>query len=449
MLREADGQEQGGEETLGHAFLSPVPRCRVKLRLGAGGRSMLRRMMSSPSISAPSIWIVMLALLGTHMAGMGAFLTVPVLAPAIGAETGLSPSLAGVHTALAYGGALISGPVAQGLLLRFGGVRVCQGALVVIALGIGFAALGHPAALVFSAFLAGLGHGPITPAGSHLLAPRVPPQRRSLIFGLKQCGVPAGAMLVAAVAPLVGAAFGWRAGVLVMAGFALLLAVLLQPIRAALDADRSPEAAGRLSPWQDAKQSLGLLRLGGALRALTITACCYGIAQFCFGSFFVVWQVEVRGVGLEAAGLQLALAQAGGVGGRILWALIADRVGPLKVLFALGIAIVIACLLLALAGPDWPGLVISLVAVAMGASAIGWNGILLGEAARIAPPGRVGAATAALGFAFAATMMVMPVLFSALVLATGGYALGFAMCAAAGGIGALSLARLRLARNAP
>jgi predicted MFS family arabinose efflux permease len=100
----------------------------------------------------------------------------------------------------------------------------------------------------------------------------VPPARRSLIFGLKQCGVPAGAMLVAAVAPLVGAAFGWRAGVLAMAAFALLLAVILQPIRAALDADRSPEAAGRLSPWQDAKQSLGLLRLGGPLRALTTPA---------------------------------------------------------------------------------------------------------------------------------------------------------------------------------
>lgn len=405
---------------------------------------MVRRMMNSPSV-----WVVMLALLGTHMAGMGAFLTVPVLAPAIGAETGLSPSLAGVHTALTYGGALLSGPFAQGLLRRHGGVRVCQGALVVIALGIGLAALGHPLALALSALLAGMGHGPITPAGSHLLAPRVPPQRRSLIFGLKQCGVPAGAMLVAALAPALGGLFGWRAGVLAMAGFALLLALALQPQRAALDADRAPAAAARPRPWEEARQSLGLLRGRGAIRALTIASCCYGTAQFCFSSFFVVWQVEVRGVALEAAGLQLALAQAGGVAGRVLWAVIADRLGPLRVLFALGLAIMLASALLALAGPGWPGAAISLLALAMGASAIGWNGVLLGEVARIAPPGRVGAATAALGFAFAATMVAMPVLFSAMVLASGGYALGFALCAAAGGMGALSLARLRLRREGP
>jgi len=391
----------------------------------------------------------MLALLGTHMAGMGAFLTVPVLAPAIAAETGLSPSLAGVHTALCYLGALISGPITQGLLVRHGGVRVCQVALLGIALGIALAALGTPWALALSAIVAGVAHGPITPAGSHLLSPRVPPQRRSLIFGLKQCGVPAGAMLVAIVAPLMGAAYGWRAGLLTVSVFAVLLAVALQPIRAALDADRAPATAGRLRPWQDAKASLSLLRIGGPLRALTIASCGYGVAQFCFSSFFVVWQVETRGASLEAAGLQLALAQAGGVGGRVAWALVADRMGPVRVLTALGFCIVATSVTFALAGPDWPGLIISVAAVAMGASAIGWNGVLLGEVARIAPAGRVGAATAALGFAFAGTMIIMPIIFSALVMATGGYALGFAMCAVTGGIGTYALLRLRPAAQRP
>ena len=52
----------------------------------------------------------MLALLGAHLAGMGVFLAVPVLAPAIAAEAGIPAALAGVHTALCYAGALISGP---------------------------------------------------------------------------------------------------------------------------------------------------------------------------------------------------------------------------------------------------------------------------------------------------------------------------------------------------
>lgn len=395
----------------------------------------------------------MLALLGTHMAGMGAFLTIPVLAPAIAAETGLSASLAGVHTALCYFGALLSGPLSQGLLVRHGGVRVCQAALLGIAVALAIAVLGGPglqsAALVLSAVLGGVAHGPVTPAGSHLLAPRVPARRRSMIFGLKQCGVPAGAMLVAAIAPVVGGIYGWRAGVLSMAGFALVLAVALQPLRAVLDADRAPASAGPMRPWRDARQSLALLREKGATRALTIASCGYGVAQFCFSSFFVVWQVETRGMALEAAGLQLALAQGGGVAGRVLWAVIADRVGPMRVLVGLGFAIMATCLVFALAGPDWPGLLISVAAVAMGASAIGWNGVLLGEVARVAPPGRVGGATAALGFAFAGTMIVMPIMFSVLVMATGGYAWGFAMCALAAAVGTLALLRLRPAPGTP
>jgi MFS-type transporter involved in bile tolerance (Atg22 family) len=78
--------------------------------------------------------------------------------------------------------------------------------------------------------------------------------------------------------------------------------------------------------------------------------------------------------------------------------------------------------------------------IAMGATAIGWNGVLLAEAARLAPPGQAGAATAMLGVVFALAMLVAPSLFSLLVQATGGYAAGFGLCAAAGLAGAALLA---------
>ena len=38
--------------------------------------------------SSPSIWLIMVALLGTHMAGMGAFLTVPAGAMLVAALAG-------------------------------------------------------------------------------------------------------------------------------------------------------------------------------------------------------------------------------------------------------------------------------------------------------------------------------------------------------------------------
>lgn len=389
----------------------------------------------------PSIWLVMLALLGTHLAGMGAFLTLPVLAPAIGAELGLPPSLAGVHTALAYGGALLSGPLAQGLLRRHGGIRVCQGALVVIGLGIALAALGEAWALVASAVLAGAGHGPLTPAGSHVLAARTPPQIRSLIFGLKQTGVPAGAMLVSVIAPVVGSLYGWRAGVLAIAAFALLLALALQPLRAVLDADRDP-AAPRAAPRQlvaEALGSLGLLRAHKRLRAATLYGCGLVVGQFGFFSFFVVWQVQALGIPLVEAGMNLAIGQGAGILGRILWAVAADRWGAPPVLLVIGAGAALAALLLGLAGPGLPwGGVVGLAA-AMGCFAVGWTGVLLAEVARLAPPGKVGAATSAMGFAMAATLIVSPSLLSALVGLTGGYGTGFAACGVLAGLASLAL----------
>ncbi|WP_237217825.1 MFS transporter, partial [Falsiroseomonas oryziterrae] len=179
----------------------------------------------------PSLSTLMVALLAAHLAGMGAFLTVPVLAPAIAAETGLPASLAGLHTALVYAGALLTGPLTGPLVRRHGGVRVLQVGLVLIGCGIALAALGHPWALVLSAFLAGMGHGPVTPGGSHLIAARTPARRRALVFSLKQAGVPAGAMLVAAAAPAIATYGGWRAGVLAMAAVAFLVALALEPIR--------------------------------------------------------------------------------------------------------------------------------------------------------------------------------------------------------------------------
>jgi MFS family permease len=384
----------------------------------------------------------MLALLAVHVAGMGAFLTVPVLAPAIGAETGLPASLAGLHTALAYAGALLTAPLTGPMVRRHGGIRVLQVGLVVVGCGIAVAALGATWALAASAFLAGMGHGPVTPASSHLLAARTPPRRRALVFSLKQAGVPAGAMLVAALAPAIAVLAGWRGGVLAMALTAFLVAAALQPLRAALDAERDPRAgaAGLRAVAREATGSVGMLRHDAALRRLTVMSCCYGVAQFCFLTFFVAYQVGALGTPLPEAGLRLALAQAAGVLGRIGWALIADRGGARGVLVACGVLAAAAGLVLAAAGPGWPALPVVLGGIVMGASAVGWNGVMLAEAARIAPPGQVGAATAALSFAFGVTMLVAPPTFTALVALTGGYAAGFLFCVAAALAGALAIA---------
>ncbi|MFC7607381.1 MFS transporter [Teichococcus aestuarii] len=176
--------------------------------------------------------------------------------------------------------------------------------------------------------------------------------------------------------------------------------------------------------------SLGLVRRDSRLRSLTCAAACFGVSQFCFAAFFVAWQVEVLGTPLTEAGLRMALAQGAGVAGRVFWGLLADRVGPVPVLVAIGAGAVLGCVALAFAGPARPGLAVTLAGMVLGATGIGWNGVLLGEVARIAPQGRVGGATAALGVVFGVVQVVMPVAFTALVAGTGSYLGGFLLCAA-------------------
>ncbi len=396
--------------------------------------------------SPPSLWIIMVALLAAHLAGMGAFLTVPVLAPAMAGETGVPASLAGFHTALVYLGALFSGPFTGPLIRRWGGVRMLQVCMLAVGVGIAIAALGHPVALVLSALVAGLGHGPLTPGGSHLIAAHTPARRRALVFSLKQAGVPLGAMVVAALAPAIALVAGWRISILCMAAIAFVVAIAIQPLRAGLDQGR--EAVGGVGSGfggllRESVASVGMLRQDRELARLTVMACGYGIAQFCFSTFFVAYQVASLGVPLAQAGLHLALAQASGVVGRIGWALLADRLGARNVLVACGLGAAAAGLVLAFAEPAWPLLAVTLAGMVMGATAVGWNGIMLAEAARLAPPGQVGAATSALSFAFAVTMLVAPPGFSLLIGLTGSYAAGFLMCVGAVLAGAVAIAGAR------
>lgn len=388
----------------------------------------------------PDLVFVVVALMLTHVAGMAAFLTVPVLAPVIGADLGISLKLAGVYTAVCYLGYVFTSPFTAGLVARLGGVRTCQLCLLGIAAGLALSVLAVPgvglAVLFISAFAAGLGHGPLTAAGSQLLHVVAPPRRRALLFSLKQTGTPFGVVLIGAICPSLAVLIGWHGTILAAAGLVVAFALLMQPLRRLHDAARDPAHAVTLT---GAFESLRLFREDRTLRALTLAAMAYGCSQFCFSAFFVVYQVEALGVSHIDAGINLSIAQAAGVAGRVLWGVVADQWRPWRVLVAIGIATGLAGICMALADPTWPGPLITASAIALGATAIGWNGVLLSEAARAAP-NRAAAATGMVATLFAMAMVVAPTLFSTLVALTGSYVSGFLACALLALAGAAVLA---------
>ena len=91
----------------------------------------------------------------------------------------------------------------------------------------------------------------------------------------------------------------------------------------------------------------------------------------------------------------------------------------------------------AFAGPQWPVPLIAVVAFALGATAIGWNGIQLAEIARIAPLGKAGAVTGATGFITFFGVVVGPSLFGAIAASAAGYRGAFLLLAALACAGAL------------
>lgn len=370
-----------------------------------------------------------------------AVLTLPVMAPAAAQALETSPAYIGLYVAIVYIGAMLSSLAAGNAVARFGAIRVSQGGLVLCASGLALSSLPALPAVAAGALLIGLGYGPITPASSHLLARTTPAQRMSLVFSVKQTGVPLGGVLAGALVPGLLLWAGWQAALLATALANLLCALSAQPLRAALDADRDPArplVLGHLA------QPVRLVLSHPALRMLAGCSFIFSMAQLSLTSYLVTYLNATLSYGLVAAGLTLSIAQVGGVTGRVLWGYVADRwLGARRMLAALSLLMSLAALATALLTPALPSLLVIAVLVVFGASAIGWNGVYLAEVARQAPAGQASLAT---GGTLAVTffgVVLGPPAFGALAALSGSYRAGFMALAVATGLCAFALLRAR------
>jgi nitrate/nitrite transporter NarK len=75
--------------------------------------------------------------------------------------------------------------------------------------------------------------------------------------------------------------------------------------------------------------------------------------------------------------------------------------------------------------PAWPFAAVAAVTLGLAGTAVSWHGVLLSEIARRAPAGQVGAMTGGVIAFGGATGIVYPLAMTALVSATGSYALCF------------------------
>lgn len=355
---------------------------------------------------------------------------VSVLAPEIGRDLGVTPKLVGVFVGIVYAGSMVASLVSGMFVERHGAIRVSQVGVLLCAAGILTIAVGTAFAgtallcLVLAAIVIGLGYGPITPASSHILARTAHPDRMALTFSIKQTGVPAGAALAGALLPILALQMGWHAAFVAVAIAGIPVVLLSELVRKPLDAGHAaahPASVARLlTPLKE------LFRVK-ALRELTISAFLYAALQVCLVSFIVVYLTESLSYSLVAAGLVLTVANIAGVVGRIAWGGFADfHLAPRELLGWLGIAAGTCAYATAAFSAAWPTAAILVTSAMFGATAIGWNGVMLSEIARLAPANRVGAITGAFGFITFGGVMAGPPVFALIAAVTGSYQFGFA-----------------------
>jgi hypothetical protein len=173
-----------------------------------------------------------------------ASISVPILGPPLMEGAGLTSESIGAVSALSAVG--ICWFLASGgpMLSYFGPIRTLQIGMACMMLGLLALALPLGVIGLVGAIAIGFGNGPNTLAGSLILMRAAPPRHRTLIFSIKQAGVPLGG----ALAGLVSAPFAVEHGVLptlAMLGAVLMACCLaVQPLRATLAEERQEDGRG-------------------------------------------------------------------------------------------------------------------------------------------------------------------------------------------------------------
>lgn len=336
----------------------------------------------------------------------------PVLAPLLTAAAGRPPEAYGW-----LGGAMGLGSVwfyvANGTITpALGPLRTLRAGLLVAIVGLALVLTAWWPAMIAGGVLIGFGYATTTPAGSQILADFTPRSMWGTLFSLRQAGVPAGGIAAGAIGTFLVAHIGWRGAIEVVMGLLLVVALglLLAPPRYNESRPLVPFAPGGLIDPASIARPFLVVRGVPGLPSLVGVGFCLGFVHATVTSFFVLYLNIGLGMALPSAASLFAILQALAIAGRILFGLLADRIGsPLPVLKILAPLSAASALMLSFFSADWDGSSQILAAIVIGLAVGTWNGLYLAEIARLAPAHAVSEATASAGFfGFFAYMLAPP-----------------------------------------
>lgn len=378
------------------------------------------------SVQLPRMLIAVAAMFLQQTCGSIARALPAVLAPLIIAELHADAAWVGVYFSLTAFAGLIGQLGSGGFIIRHGAIRMSQIALLFTGAGLAVAVLGGAVGFVLSALIGNGVASVATPASSQLLGRWSVRRYAPFAFSIAQCAIPAGILLTGYLAPLTAQSFGWRDTMLASAALCWAVAMMLQPLRGRLDTDPSPSHPIRLSDLHSTITSVLAVR---ELRSLSFACFAFNGTQAVFIAYFVTY-MTAQGHPLIAAGSLYSTAIAVALPGRILWAWLGGfYVAPHVVLGGLAFGMAVSIGLLGASTPHWPLAAIGAVTMVVSATAMSWHGITLSEAARLAPPGRVGVVTGGVLSFGQIGALASPAVFSLLLKLTIDYSASWMVCA--------------------
>jgi MFS family permease len=363
-------------------------------------------------------------LTAAHTIGTIATMTLPAIAPIAAQAYGVPVYMVGYQAIFLALGIIIALVFGGNLSLRWGPTRVNQAGLTLLAAGTAMLSIPSVVTAVPAALGIGIGYGALTPSASHILVRFTPTHRRNIVFSLKQSGVPLGGVLTAMIMPAITVTAGWQWALWINAVAALSMALLMERWRKRWDDDRVPSTPLAANPVG----AMAIIWRQNRLRLMAIGGAGIVISQICMQNYTVAMFYEQFSMPLVQAGLILTVAQIGGVCGRLFWGWYADRIrDALLVMLILAGTLILTTLSMSTLSEAWPQWSIYLLFLVLGMTASGWNGVFLGEVARLAPAGQVSPATGGALFFVNLGSTAAPILFATAYTTLGSYSASFGL----------------------
>ena len=360
--------------------------------------------------------LAIFAMLVQQTVATTAKVSLPALFPAVAADLSFNVELVLAYTWFFALVSLVFMAGCGGIIRRYGALRTSQFGCISMALGLLIAALTNQTLFIIPSFaliilLISAGTTVATPASSQILAEYAPRKWAPLVFSIKQTGVPAGVAISGLVLVPLAVGYGWRMTLIYTALICVIIAIVLQPLREEFDKKRDPTEIPR---WSDFISNIKDVLSQGQRREMAIAAFSFVGMQSVYTNFTITYLYEDLGFSLEEAGEILGFATLLAIPARILWGWVGSTIFQPRVLLAfLALVMAVSTALMGAFDDQWGHVAVLIVNCAISLSVLSWHGVLLSEAARLAPAGEAGRLTGGVLAFGALGQIIFPMIFAA------------------------------------